>query len=184
MGLEKVKSRVKQETEQKIKEKIKAARAEASKITGSARKRAKGEATLFKQKLDEELEQIKKRENASVNLEINKVNLDFRKRFMDQVFESAKEHLENMSDDKRTKHVKSLLKKANHEIKAAVVHCNKKDEKHVGEKYKIKHAEILGGLIAESKNGELRVDYSYETLTEDLKETLMPEISKILFEKK
>ena len=184
MGLEKVKGRVKKETERKVREKVKAAKAEESKIVSSARKKADEEARLFRQNLGEELDQIKKRESASVNLEINKVNLDFRKRFMDQVFESVKEKLKKISDDHRTDHVRSLLKKADHEIKIAVVHCNKKDKKHVGKEYKAESAEILGGLIAESKNGELRVDYSYETLIEDLKETLIPEISKMLFEEK
>ena len=181
MGLEKVKARVKKETDRRVREKVKAAEAEASEKIKSARKKAAEESKTFRQSLSEEIEQIKKRETASANLEISKANLDFRKKFTDQVFDSVRERLAKLPDKKRSSHVKALMKKAGREIDVALVRCSPKDRKHAGKDHKAENAEIMGGIIAESENGELRVDYSYETLISDMKETLVPEISKILF---
>ena len=184
MGLEKVKSRVKTETDRKVREKTASAKAEAAGMIREAQKKADEEARLFKQSLGEEIEQIKKREAASTSLEISKANLGFRKQFTDQVFDSVREKLEKLPEKKRSAHVKTLLKRAGQEIEVAAVLCSRKDLGHVGKKHKKDSADILGGVIAESENGELRVDYSYEALIADLKETLVPEISRMLFEEK
>jgi len=63
------------------------------------------------------------------------------------------------------------------------VYCNEKDKESV-KNYKVKEANILGGVIAESKDGMLRVDYSYDLLLKQLKDELLPQLNKMLFHKK
>ena len=82
-----------------------------------------------------------------------------------------------------SKHIKKLLEKANDELKIGTIYCNKKDLSLLKGR-KTKTVEIIGGIMAESADGELRVDYSYETLLKQIKESLMPELNQILFDKK
>ncbi len=42
---------------------------------------------------------------------------------------------------------------------------------------------FLGGVIAENIDGKLRIDNTYETRLEMLLPKLLPEISKVLFER-
>lgn len=41
--------------------------------------------------------------------------------------------------------------------------------------------DILGGIILEDKDGEKRIDISYETLLDSIKRDSLSDISKILF---
>lgn len=184
MGLEKVRDRVLAEAKQKAESRMDAARAEAKQILNLAKKQAAEQEKTFKEMLAEEVEMTKKREAATAILEIKKLNLAFRKEHVDSIFEEVKKRLEKLSESRRASHVKSLLKKADKELDVSTIYCNKKDVKHVNTKYVIEESDILGGLIAESKDKTLRVDYSYETLIRQLENSLTPEINKILFAKK
>ena len=42
---------------------------------------------------------------------------------------------------------------------------------------------IIGGIIAESPDGKVRIDLSYEAMLAELKERLSNEINTLLFEK-
>jgi len=180
MGLEKVKDRVLQEAKGKAATATNQANEEARKITSVASKKAKEAEKVFTEKLNEEVASVANRQKAAGKLEAKKLNLSFRKQFIDEILEQVKEKINNLPDATRAKHVKKLLDKAGKEITIATVYCNKKDRKHVG-KHKVKDTDIIGGIIAESSNGTLRVDYSYETLLEQLQESLMPELNEMLF---
>ena len=119
-------------------------------------------------------------QEAATRFESKKLFLVFRKEFMENMFSMAKERLSKLPESERSSHIKKLLQKANSELKVAVVYCNKKDAKFVTG-YKVKEADIIGGIIAESENGEIRVDYSYETLLAQIKDSLLPELNKLLF---
>ena len=180
MGLEKVKDRVIEEAKEKAATTINAAKEEARVINSSAAKQAKEREKAARDKLEVDIKSIKNRENAAAKLESKKLSLTFKKEFVDEILSEVKNKLEHFSDSTRAKHVKLLLVKAAKEISISTVYCNKKDRKTV-DKYKVKDAPILGGVIAESANGTLRVDYSYETLLEQLHESLMGELNELLF---
>jgi len=183
MGLEKVKEKVLEEARQKAKSRIDSANAEARDIIKSFSKQAAERESSFKKQLESEIDFIKKRESASVKLESKKFSLAFRKDFIDEIFSLVQEKLSKLPDSARSEHIKKLLEKAGSEIDIAVVHCNKKDSKFVSD-FKVVEADMLGGIIAESEGGTLRVDYSYETLLEQLKNSLLPELGEMLFGKK
>ena len=47
----------------------------------------------------------------------------------------------------------------------------------------VKTDEMLGGLVAESADGKLQVDYSYDAIIEQLKSRVLIDVAKILFGK-
>lgn len=183
MGLERVKERVLEEAGQKAKERIDAANAEAREILNSFRNKVKEKESALKSQLEAEVASIKKREAATAKLESKKLLLTFRKDFIEGIFSQARERLSKLTEQEMASHIKKLLKKAESELKVAVVYCNRKDAKYASG-YKVKEAEIAGGLIAETADGSLRADYSYEALLEQLKDSLMPELDKLLFAEK
>ena len=183
MGLEKVKEKVLNEAKQKAKSRLDSAQAEASDIVKAMSKNASEKEVSSKKQLESEVEFIKNREAAAAKLDSKKLSLAFRKKFIDEMFSLVREKLATLPDSTRDKHVKKLLEKAKSEIDVAVVQCNKRDRKFVGN-VKVTEGDILGGIIAESADGTLRVDYSYETMLDQLKDSMLPELNEILFKTK
>ncbi len=180
MGLEKVKERVLEEARQKAKERVEAANAEAQGILKSASNQIKEKESALRSQLQAEVTSINRREAATAKLESKKLELTFRKDFVEGLFSQAKDLLSKLPEPERAVHIKKLMKKANAELKVEVIYCNKKDAKHVSG-CEIKEADIIGGIIAESADGSLRADYSYEALLDQLRDSLRPELDKLLF---
>lgn len=180
MGLEKVKERVLEEARQKAKDRIDSANAETREIMKPFSSQIKEKESALRSQMEAEVASIKRREAAIAKLESKKMSLAFRKDFIEGIFSQAKERLSRLPETERASYIKKLLQKANSELEMEVIYCNKKDARYVTG-YKAKEADITGGIIAESADGSLRVDYSYEALLEQLKESLLPELDKLLF---
>ncbi len=180
MGLERVKERVLEEARQNAKVRLDAATAEANEIRKSFLEKVKEKESALKSQLELEVASINRNEAATAKLESKKLLLTFRKDFIESIFAQTKENLSKLTEQERERHIKKLLKQAESELKAAVIYCNKKDAKYVSG-YKVKEADITGGLIAETADGSLRADYSYEAILEQLKDSLLPELDKLLF---
>ncbi len=180
MGLEKVKERVLEEARQKAEESIESANSEAGEIMKSSSNQLREKESELRAQLQAEVDLINRREAAKAKLESKKLELTFRKDFVESIFSQAKETLSKLPEPERAIHIKKLLQKANLELKAEVVYCNKKDARCVTG-CKVREAGIIGGIIAESADGSLRTDYSYEALLDQLKDSLLPELDKLLF---
>ena len=96
------------------------------------------------------------------------------------MFADARKKLEAFDDKKREAYIKKLLDKAKKEIDLGYVYCNRKDSKFVKD-FKAENAEMIGGIIAENKERIIRVDYSFDTLLESIKESELQNINKLLF---
>ncbi|MBN2458215.1 hypothetical protein JXB31_03745 [Candidatus Woesearchaeota archaeon] len=127
------------------------------------------------------MEMAEKREIASRCLEAKKALLKAKKRLVDDVFEKAVEDLDKRLTDKGRKAlIERLVKKAETEIEIASVSCNKKDKDYV-KRYKTNEKKMLGGIIAENKDRTITVDFSFESMIEDIKNTELSKVTEILF---
>ena len=94
-----------------------------------------------------------------------------------------------MKTNEKEKLYQSLLKKAEKEIDVYAVYVNKSDfdvvksiaKSILKNKESIKEEEILGGIIAENKDGTIRVDYSFDSLLEEFRQKSLADISEKLF---
>jgi vacuolar-type H+-ATPase subunit E/Vma4 len=166
------------------------ARAEAKAITDGASKQAKAiiaeaeekakERKIEAQQKTKELcEQMEKKEIASGRLEAKKLLLLSRKAQIDMVFESL--DLEKaLSKAERKKILESLKKKAQGEIDVGKLYVSETDKDLVPG---ARPRPIMGGLIAESKDGTTMVDYSFDTMLEEIKSKHIAEMTGILFGK-
>ncbi|MFW6014303.1 MAG: V-type ATP synthase subunit E [Nanoarchaeota archaeon] len=125
---------------------------------------------------------MEKRELASAKLEAKKKKLIEKKKIIENTFEKAKLSINSkLKKSERKEIIEKILKKAEAEITIGKIYCNKTDAELINRK-DVEYKDIIGGIIAEDKTGNVVVDYSFETLLEQVKENHMADVTKILFE--
>ena len=180
MGLEAVKEEVIRVAKEQETALTADARKEASRIMREAERKIEE----MKEKSDAEtkrmMDAIKRQELAAAELENKKMLLESKKQVIDNVFAEARKRLESTDDRKREEYAKKLIEKAKKEIDAAYAYCNKRDAKFL-KGVNIGAVNVIGGLIAENKERTIRVDYSFETMLEGIKDSELQNINKLLF---
>lgn len=185
MGLEKVKQDILEKARKEADEILEAAAADARAIMKSAEKQAQDCEKALAEEEGKAAELMKRREVASAELEMQKQVLSAKNELIESVFDVVRKRLKLRSDKSREADVKSLLKAASQEMGVAVVQCNTRDAKFIegGGLRVAGNDALLGGIIAESPDGRLRVDYSYETLLGQVKAKVLSDVAKKLFGK-
>jgi V/A-type H+-transporting ATPase subunit E len=180
MGLEEVKEEIIRKAKDTAEEIISEGRKEAERIADEAKEKIRAKRKEIEAELKKIESAIKKKEIASSELEIKKMFLEEKKRAIENVFGEAKKKLGTLGESQRKEHVRRLIEKAQKEIDVACIYCNKKDKKFIKD-FRVAEDDILGGIIAEDEKGDVRVDYSYETILGNVKERYLQNIGKILF---
>jgi V/A-type H+-transporting ATPase subunit E len=180
MGLEAVKEEILDSAREHADSILSEARKESNKTAREAEKKI----AEMQQKADagekKTIESIKRQELASAELENKKMLLEAKKQLIESAFEEAGKKLELLDDKKRESYIKKLLEKAKNDIELGHAYCSKKDAKFL-KGLNAEPIDIIGGLVAENKEKIIRVDYSFETLLDSIKESELQSINKILF---
>ncbi len=185
MGLEKVKQEILEKAQKEADEIVAAATAEAKAIMKSAEKQMQDYGKMVAEDEDKKSELMKRREVASAELELQKQMLTAKNRLIESVFAEVKQKLKTRSDKNREADVKALLKVASQEMDVAVVQCSGRDMGFLeGSGLKIaRNDAMLGGVVAESPDGRLRVDYSYDSLLGQVRSKVLSDVARKLFGK-
>jgi V/A-type H+/Na+-transporting ATPase subunit E len=154
---------------------------EAESVNKEVMDAAKAQVDSIKKQTEEEtkiaIENYKTRVLAETNSGLKKQRLQLEKNLIQEVFDDALHKLEKLDVKARSKHVTNLVE-SNKEY--GVVLCSKKDESNF-KSYKPTVIDITGGVILEDKNGEIRLDLSYETMLSSIKNDSLSEVAQILF---
>lgn len=180
MGLEEVKEDILSNAKEQANSIIAEARKEANRIMREAEKKVEDMEERNEAYTKKMLDTIKRQELASAELENKKMLLDAKKQVIENVFIEAGKGIENLDDKKKEVYIKKLLERAKKDIEPAFIYCNKKDVKFL-KGHNIEAANIIGGIIAENNDRTIRVDYSFETMLQSIKENELQNINKILF---
>ncbi len=180
MGLEAVKEEVLNSAKEQSNSIIADGRKEASRLMKDAEKKIEELKSKSEAELKKSCDAIKRKEIASAELEAKKMLLDTKKQIIDSVFEEAARSLQGLDDRKREGFIKKLFEKAKKDLDVAFVYCSKNDAKFL-KGVNVEPANIAGGIIAENKEKTIRVNYSFDTILQSVKETELQNISKILF---
>lgn len=192
MGLEKVKQEIIEKAKKDAAAIIDAAQAEAKAIMKAAEKQMQNYGRLVDEDAGRSVEQMKKRELASAELEMQKQALAAKNELIENIFLQTKIKLGQLSDKRREAHVKALLDRAKKEMNVASVQCNSRDARFLegspgngsgGRLKVIKNDSISGGIVAESPDRKLKIDYSYEAVLEQAKSKVLSDVAKLLFGK-
>ena len=179
MGLEEVKAEIEQRTKEECARIINQAEEEAKRIILMTRAKLAEEEAAEEEDTQKIIASLERTEIASTELELKKRRFQLKKQLIDEVFAKALGDLQGQK--LRHKYLAALEQKAKRSIAVHTVYANEKD-KDAFTDYACKAAPISGGLIAENKEGIIRVDFSYEALMESLKERLLADVAKLLFD--
>ena len=180
MGLDSVKEEVIRNAKEQAGSMLAGARKEAGRIMREAEARAEEMKAKSEAEMKKLTDTIKRQELASSELDSRKIVLDAKKQAIENVVAEARKRLEALDDRSREAYIKKLLDRSKKELDVAYIYCSKKDLKYVKETETI-IMEMLGGIIAENREKTIRVNYSFETQLESVKETELQIISKLLF---
>src|SRR3989344_5987537 len=102
---------------------------------------------------------MERKESAGVEFDLKKALLDKKKEIIERVFTNVLNDLVSASAKKKEDILKMLIAKAG------------------------KEADIIGGVIAETADGTMRIDYSYEEILDAIKKDNLQQIALLLFGK-
>ncbi len=180
MGLEEVKEEIIRNARKQEEELLAEAREQARKVLDEAGKKVEELREKSEAETKKLIELIKKQETASAELEAKKMMLEAKKSIIDKAFSGVRQKLEKLAPNKRGEFMQALLSRAEKEIDIGIIYCSRKDAKAL-KGYSTKDAGMLCGLIAENKDGTIRVDYSFDTLLQSINENELQNIHKMLF---
>jgi V/A-type H+-transporting ATPase subunit E len=164
---------------------------EAMQILKSAQERAEKIKLDAESEVEKQTSHIHNQEVSAANLKVKRQLLNTQKELLDRVYQAALSSISGLPADFHRSAMKELLKRASKEIPDGVVYCREHDlpvlkellaEDPAFRGYSPgKALGIEGGIIVESGNGELQLDYSYATFLEQVWETGLKDASAILF---
>jgi len=174
---------------------MESARKDADQITQSAEKEkeavlaeARGKAESIqkdKQKqLEEALRRLRQQEASSAELDVKRTMLNARKEMLDTVFQDTLQKLSKLSDADRSRIYGRIVSNAVKVIPDPKVYCPKGEKRlltgmaGIGS---IEETEMEPGLVFESRDGMVRLDYRFKTILEGIWERELKNISKMLF---
>ncbi|WFN36424.1 V-type ATP synthase subunit E [Methanomicrobium antiquum] len=170
---------------------IKEAKAEADIILAEAGEKAVAIKTTAEEEANRQSAQIITRETAAANLAVKREVLNAQKDLLDKVRNSTVEAIDALPEDFHKKAVRELCKIAAKELGEGVFYCNARDkaaaESAIAELKTLSGftlagtKEISGGVIAESKDGQLQLDFSYGSCLGEVWENGLKDASEALF---
>jgi V/A-type H+-transporting ATPase subunit E len=172
--------RIRQETSAEVKRILAEAQEKSGKIKLAA-----------DQEVERQTAHLMNQEVSAANLVVKRQLLNTQKDLLDQVYQAALSKIAGLPEDFQRAAMKNLLLKAKTEIQEGIVHCNSRDRETLSrllgsdpalKGYVMgKAVETEGGVLIESKDGELQIDYSYRTFLDGIWETGLKDASGMLF---
>ena len=181
MGLEKVRDEVLAKARKHASVILADAKKQEEQILSEAHEKASSHSEFALRQAEKELVDLRNRELASSELEVSKRLLDAKKKLMDHVYEEVTSRLAKFSPAKRQEHIRALLDSVKG-MDIGLVLCNEKDLKFAGRN--AQKADIMGGVIVQSSDGTVRIDLSYESLLQMVKEETLKDVANELFKEK
>ncbi|NYT20497.1 MAG: V-type ATP synthase subunit E [Methanomicrobiales archaeon] len=191
MGLEVVIEEIRDKGKREAERIRQETQAEVNSILKTAQEKAERIKLAVDQDVERQKSHIMNQEVSAANLVVKRQLLNTQKDLLDQVYSVALSSIARLPEDVHRDVLKSLLSKAKAEIPEGIVHCNRRDSETLNrilagdttlKGYVAgKTVEIEGGIIIESTNGEIQIDYSYRTFLDEIWETGFKDASEILF---
>jgi V/A-type H+/Na+-transporting ATPase subunit E len=191
MGLEAVVGEIRakgQKEAEKIREET---RGQVRQILDASQEKVEKIKTGAEESVEKQILHLESQELSAANLVVKRERLNAQKALLDEVYRKTLESLKGLPDSFHREALRSLLSKAKKEIPDGIVHCNARDmqalkdiiAKEPGFKGYTAGSvkEIEGGVIVESMDGTLQIDFSYRTFLSQVWETGLKDASDILF---
>jgi len=191
MGLEAVVNEIREKGRKEVEAVRAETRAEVEEILKDAQARAAEIKLSAEEEADRAATHITNQEASAANLVVKRQVLNAQKTLLDQVYSASLAAVGDLPAEFHEKALTDLLKRAAKEIKKGTVHTNERDipvAEGIISRLKTLSGyavgdpvEIPGGIIVESIDGELQLDFSYSTFLDEIWESALKDASDILF---
>ncbi len=182
MGLDHVKKEIIDQAEEEAKHIVTAAKEQTKKDIDAAH----GIADAFEAEVDaalkKELDSLDKRYYASMQLLSKKILLQKKKKILEELFQEFSDSLLKMPKVEKTKTLQILVDCAKKQCSIGKIYCASQDLSIVKGLFSVvEQKPLIGGIVAESKDGNYRFDYSFDTMLTQLQERKLQEVYSLLF---
>jgi V/A-type H+/Na+-transporting ATPase subunit E len=158
------------------------AEAEAARMTAEANKRARAVVAEKLQQAERRARQLRVQELASSELEGKRARLAMERELLEAAAEQARASIAALPKDQDERLLERIL--AKHSVFGYRVYSARKNEAFLRAMPSVEYAgnvNCLGGILFESRDGTVRMDFTYDTMLRDLVERNMKEIARLLF---
>jgi V/A-type H+-transporting ATPase subunit E len=191
MGLEVVIKEIRDKGQREADQIKRETQAEVASILKAAQEKAERIKLAADQDVERQTTHIMSQEASAANLVVKRQLLNTQKDLLDKVYSAALSQIAGLPEDFHREAMKRLLLKAKTEIPEGIVHTNRRDSETLGRILSSDTSfkgytmgdpiETEGGVIVESKEGDLQIDYRYRTFLNSVWETGLKDASGILF---
>ncbi|MDR2855594.1 MAG: V-type ATP synthase subunit E [Methanomicrobiales archaeon] len=190
MGLDAVIAEIKEKARVEANAIVEEAEAKKTEILAAAQTQAQLIKTATEENAQKSASHIHTQEEAAGHLAVKREVLNAQKALMDEVQKKTLKQIYDLPESFHKQAITSLLKRARLEIPSGTVTCAARDVealKSVLSDSELKSftigepIEIDGGIIVESTDGMLQVDYSYRTFLNQVWESGLKDASDALF---
>ncbi len=183
MSLEDLKSSLLSEAKQEADRILKNAESEANQLISTAEKDSKAELERVKAELEEKIDVIKSEKLAAAKLDAKKIVAEGKEAAVLAAIDALYEELKNFTKTKRYGDwLSRLAKEAEKELgKDIIIHVRKGHGKYLKSKKVVEDLDSVGGLIAETKDGSVRLNLTFESIISKKEDLLRASIAKMLF---
>ena len=130
------------------------------------------------------LKRLRQQEISSAELEAKRIVLNAKKEILDRSYQETLKDLESMSETEKTKVYQTILTNAKKIISKPKVFCPKGESRLVQKDIEITSVtemDMAPGLILESQDGTVRLDYRFNTILGAVWEKELKNVSNVLF---
>ncbi|MDD1769875.1 MAG: hypothetical protein LUO79_02205 [Methanomassiliicoccales archaeon] len=184
MALDKVVGDIMESARKDADQIIQTAEKEKGAVIGEARLKAESARKEREKQLGEAVRRLRQQESSSAELEAKRVVLNARKDVLDVVFQDALEKLSKLSDAEKSRLYSRILSKAIEVIPNPRVYCPKGEARllsGVPGLGQVQEMDMGPGVILESGDGMVRLDYRFRTILEGIWEKELRNVSNVLF---
>ena len=181
MGLEKIKEEILQKAESAEKAILAEAATKVEQIKNTAKGKIRQLEEAAAQKHSAEQRVIINKEQSLANLEAQKLIFETKRDTLNKTYSQAFEKIKKIPRAEREAIIRKLLQRAQKEIDVKIVYANDTDATFIDKSFTTKPLDTEGGIICETEDGTVRVDYTFSTLFQELREKTIQKTSKILF---
>ncbi|MDQ1274839.1 MAG: V/A-type H+/Na+-transporting ATPase subunit [Euryarchaeota archaeon] len=156
--------------------------AKASEIINEAKEMQKKMLGDSLAKAEEDLQSLHQQVISSANLEVKRITLNKRKELLDKVYNQTIEKIKSMPASKKEELLKHILNK--YEASGARVYSSKDSEQIVRKLTSLTYAgniNCIGGVVLDNEDGTVRLDFTYDSILENVYEHSLKQISDRLY---
>ncbi|MGB9928907.1 MAG: V-type ATP synthase subunit E [Methanosarcina sp.] len=156
--------------------------AKASEIINEAKELQKKMLGDSLAKAEEDLQNLHQQVISSANLEVKRITLNRRKELLDKVYNQTIEQIKSMPASKKEELLKHIIKK--HEAEGSRIYSSKESEEAVRKLTSLDYAgniDAIGGIVLENEDRTVRLDYTYDSILNNVYERSLKQISDILY---